>query len=30
MALDTMNRNGQLIRPGRDAITILDNRPVKM
>jgi hypothetical protein len=30
MALDTMNRNGLLIRPGRDAITILDNRPVKI
>jgi hypothetical protein len=25
---DTMNRNGFLIRLGRDAMTILDNRPV--
>ncbi|MBP1927723.1 hypothetical protein J2741_000270 [Methanolinea mesophila] len=29
-ALDTLNRNGLLIRPGRDAITILDNRPVRV
>ena len=29
-ALDTLNRNGLLIKPGQDIIKILDNRPVKV
>jgi hypothetical protein len=28
-ALDTLNRNGLLIKPGHDRIKILDNRSVK-
>jgi hypothetical protein len=28
-ALDTLNRNGLLIKPGQDTIKILDNRPVR-
>jgi len=29
-ALDTLNRNGLLIKPGGDSIKILDNRPVEV
>jgi hypothetical protein len=29
-ALDTLNRNGLLIRPGHNVIKILDNRPVRV
>jgi len=28
-ALDTLNRNGLLVKPGQDSIKILDNRPVR-